>query len=426
MTFLTAALVTTNVLSGWEVYLLYRQQRAHRTTCIPPAFSQAITQDDFNKTQTYSRDKIVFSMIHKVKETLETSVSLLLLPNVWYGVESFVRAHWIPSLTRGGFRHAMAVSIFGDVVSTLLEAPFSYYQTFVLEAKHGFNKTTRKEFFKDKIKSLLLRIGLLHPITIGLINLVVKTFGSRFPLYLFGGASAVIVASTFLFPVLIQPLFNKFTPLPEGSSLKVKVEALAKDLSFPLTQVYEVDGSRRSAHSNAYFYGFFNSKRVVLFDTLLKQLTEPQIMAVLCHEFGHWKHGHTKKMFAVGLSQLAAFCYGAQHALFNPKLFADFGLQRGDMSPVLGFQLFSAVFFEPLSTFLQYLVSLVSRRFEFEADAFAVRLTYGRDLMDALRIMQVENKASITPDWLFAALHYSHPPLVERLAKIEELLKKSE
>lgn len=419
MTFLAAALISSNVVSSWELYLLYRQRIAHRTSVIPPSFTKSVTQESFDKTQAYSRDKISFSMICSVKSIVESTLSLKFLPSLWYGVEEVVKKYVSPGVVTGSFLHSYAFALFGEVVSTLIDLPLSYYQTFVLEAKHGFNKSTRTEFLKDKVKGFLLRAVVFHPVTVGLVNFVVSTFGAKFPMYLFGGASLLITAATFLFPVLIQPLFNTFKPLPEESSLKKEVDALAKKLAFPLSKVLEVDGSRRSAHSNAYFYGFFNNKRIVLYDTLLQQMTETQILAVLCHEFGHWKHSHTTKMFVTGLVQLYAFCYGAKHAMFNEGLFADFGFKRGDMSPTIGLELFTVVFCGPITTLLGYIMSIISRQFEFQADRFAVEMGYGKELIESLLVLQSENKASITPDWLFATLHYSHPPLVERLAALE-------
>jgi STE24 endopeptidase len=424
--FLSAAIVTTNVVNGWELYLLYRHRLAHQTKVVPEAFRADIEPEAFCKTQKYSMDKIWFSMVCQVKNVVESTASLLALPTVWYGVESAAKqSGCCPNLVRGGFTHAYLFTLFADVVSTVLELPFSYYRTFVLEESHGFNKTTRKEFAKDTVKSFVLRAAILDPLVVGLTTGVVSLFGEKFPMYLFGAAVSLTAAATYVFPVVIQPLFNKFTPLPEGT-LKASVEALAKSLNFPLTKLFEVDGSRRSAHSNAYFYGFFNNKRIVLYDTLVKQLDEKQILAVLCHEFGHWKHNHTGIMFAVGMLQLLGFCYGAQVALFHQQLYTDFGFVAGDRSAVMGFQLFTAVFFEPFSTLFGYLMSFVSRTFEFQADAFAVSMGYGQELRTALFKMQDENKSSITPDWLFAALHYSHPPLVERLSALEKEIKKSE
>jgi STE24 endopeptidase len=423
--FLSAAIVTTNVVSGWELYLLYRHRLAHQTTVVPEAFRADIEPEAFCKTQMYSMDKIWFSMVCQVKNVVESTASLLALPTVWYGVESAAKqSGCCPNLVRGGFTHAYLFTLFADVVSTLLELPFSYYRTFVLEESHGFNKTTRKEFAKDTVKSFVLRAAVLDPLVVGLTTGVVSLFGEKFPMYLFGAAVSLTAAATYVFPAVIQPLFNKFTPLPEDT-LKASVEALAKSLNFPLTKLFEVDGSRRSAHSNAYFYGFFNNKRIVLYDTLVKQLDEKQILAVLCHEFGHWKHNHTGIMFAVGMLQLLGFCYGAQVALFHQQLYTDFGFVAGDHSAVIGFQLFTAVFFEPFSTLFGYMMSFVSRKFEFQADAFAVGMGYGQELRTALYKMQDENKSSITPDWLFAALHYSHPPLVERLSALEKEIKKS-
>ena len=185
-----------------------------------------------------------------------------------------------------------------------------------------------------------------------------------------------------------------------------------------------VDGSRRSHHSNAYFYGFGKNRRIVLSDTLLEQMKESDetILAVLCHELGHWKHGHMYTMMSIALGQLFAISYGAGAVVFNRSVYEAFGFSHTD--PVIGVELFLEVFFQPVSAMLGHALCYLSRCFEFQADRFAVSQGYGESMKKSLLIMTKENKSSITPDPLYSAMTYTHPPMLERLQAIDTEMKK--
>ena len=349
------------------------------------------------------------------------------LPLIWDLSQEVTGAH------PGGFLHSLYFSMATDVIMTIISIPQTYYSTFVIEEKHGFNKQTQRLFWTDMAKSAVLRLALMHPITNGLVHFVVTKFGESFPNYLFMGGAGMVIAFTYVYPSLIQPLFNKFTELPEGE-LKDGIARLAGDIRFPLAKVYEVDGSKRSGHSNAYFFGFFNNKRIVLYDTLIKQLETREVLAVLSHEFGHWFHNHTIFMLSIGMGQIFSMCHLLKMCLFDVRILKEFGfgfhntmLDSKRMNPVLGFQLMSMIFMTPVLEVLKVIMNAISRKFEFQADRFAAdRMQLGTELRTALVKISKENKGNADPDWLYAMCNYSHPPMVERLAAIDDFLKKSE
>lgn len=417
-----ASCLASALTASCDLYLTWRQLRATRTAIPPAVRAMGIDDAKYADTQRYTRAKLRFQITRAVFDAVVGVVSLRLrvLPAMWYATAT------ISGQPVGSFLHCVAAGAASELLSAVVETPWAAYHAFVLEARFGFNRTTRREFIRDTLVTLALKAFVLQPVVTLAVNGTVRAFGTRFPVYLFGAGTALVLGFTIVYPALIQPLFNKFTAVPpERAALLAGIQAMATDLSFPLTKVFVVDGSRRSSHSNAYFFGFFKNKRVVLFDTLLSSLDDEQVLAVLAHEFGHWYHGHTLSMFGAGLGQLGAICYLARLVLFDPAVYGDFGYRAGDLTPVVGFALFSALF-EPVSTVLHMLLSAVSRRFEFQADRFAVARGHGPSLRSGLLAMQRENLISLTPDWLFAACHYSHPPLPTRIAAIDELVAASQ
>ncbi|CBH14419.1 CAAX prenyl protease 1, putative [Trypanosoma equiperdum] len=419
MTFYGTALIGLNALALWDLYLQRRQRKAYANAKMPEHLVGVVEEKEFRTTQEYEREKLSFSILLHVKDIVISNVSLLAkLPAKLYGS----LGQLLPGAT-GSFSHCYVYAVATDVLTTLISLPFEYYSTFVIEEKHGFNKMTRKEFFLDVAKYFLLRLTLLHVLTSGLILKVVELFGEDFPFYFFLGATGLITIFTFVYPTFIQPLFNTYTPIPKDGELGKKIYALAEKHKFPLKKLYEVDGSRRSGHSNAYFYGFW-SKHIVLYDTIVEQTKgdHDALLAVLCHELGHWKNSHDKFLFGFMVAQTWCISYGAKAVIFNTDLYKQFGFS--DANPLIGFELFSQVFLEPINTLLGYLVSLVTRQFEFQADRYAVSSGYGEPLIRGLMVIHKENKNLLTPDPLFAALHYSHPPLAQRLDAIKEENKK--
>ncbi|KOS15481.1 caax prenyl protease 1 [Malassezia pachydermatis] len=365
----------------FETYVSFRQYLMYYRRTAPKALIEHVSHEDFVKSQKYGRDKARFGFI---ADGLNHVVNLASVHYNW-------SAHiWVWSgmlLTKLGVAHSeQTMSGANAVVSVLVQLPLSMalsaYRNFVIEERHGFNKLTWRTFFTDKIKELLLT-GIITVPLIALFVTVVRWAGDQFVVYVVLLIMAVVVFGSVIYPTLIQPLFNKLTPLPEGV-LRDRVTALAKQLNFPLKHLYMIDGSRRSSHSNAYFYGFVpgGSKHIVIYDTLIEQSTPDEIEAVLAHELGHWKYGHPTKLVAMSFVQI--FLNLCVFAVFihNKSLFRAFGfgsdasaVARVSYLPVMiGMELFNLVV-HPADALLQFTLNAVVRRYEYQADAFAAQLT---------------------------------------------------
>lgn len=322
------------------------------------------------------------------------------------------------------------VFVFGfNIISTILSLPISYYSTFVLEEKFGFNKQTLKLWLTDMLKGQMLGIVLGTPIISAVLKIVQKT-GDSFFYYLWLFGVFVQVFAITIYPIAILPLFNKLSPLQPGV-LKTGVENLARKLEFPLQELYVIDGSKRSAHSNAYFFGLPWKKHIVIYDTLIEKSEPDEVVAVLGHELGHWSLSHTTKLF--GIAQSHMFYIFALFSVFinNQSLYQSFGFFN-ERPIMVGFLLFSDAL-APMDAVVQLLMNILSRKFEFEAgmcsipffcrpksiltrpDAFAQKLGYSEELAKSLLKLQIQNLSTMDADWMYASYHYSHPILSERL-----------
>jgi len=295
-----------------------------------------------------------------------------------------------------------------------MSIPTSYYSTFVIEEKFGFNKQTKSLFFTDIIKGQALTAALGAPILAGFLK-IVQSFGGDFFYYLWVFGITVQAFMITVYPIAILPLFNKLSPLEEGD-LKNGVEALARRLNFPLKHLYSIDGSKRSAHSNAYFYGLPWSKHIVIYDTLMQKSSTEEVVAVLAHELGHWSLSHTTKLF--GIAQFHMFYIFALFSVFinNRSLYRAFGFYHSQPI-IVGFILFGDIL-APMDTVVKLLMNVLSRKFEYEADEFAINLGYSTELAKSLIKLQVQNLATMDADWMYSSYHYTHPILPERLAAL--------
>ncbi|XP_031114189.1 CAAX prenyl protease 1 homolog [Ipomoea triloba] len=406
----------------FETYLDIRQHAALKLPTLPKPLVGVISQEKFEKSRAYSIDKSDFHFVHEFVTILMDSAILYFGILPWFWKKSGDFLVFLGLNTENEILHTLAFLAGVMFWSQITDLPFSLYSTFVIEARHGFNKQTIWLFFRDMIKSIIVAVVIGPPIVAAII-LIVQKGGPYLAIYLWGFMFVLSLVMMTLYPILIAPLFNKFTPLPEGE-LRAKIENLASSLKFPLKKLFVVDGSTRSSHSNAYMYGFFKNKRIVLYDTLIQQCkNDEEVVAVLAHELGHWKLNHTTYSF-IAVQILTFLQFGGYTLVRNSKdLFQSFGFET---QPVL----IGLIIFQHTVIPLQHLVSfglnLVSRAFEFQADAFAKKLGYGLPLRSGLVKLQEENLSAMNTDPWYSAYHYSHPPLVERLAAIDEPDKKTD
>jgi len=400
---LATAIVINLAVEGWLDWRHGAHIRDHRDH-LPARFADKVSLEAHQKAADYTLAKLKFGHI--------SGIFGLLLFALWTVGGGLA---WLDLLLRNllalsPLAHGITLMLVFMLIGSLLELPLSLHSTFRIEARFGFNRTTLATFFTDMLKqgALLLIIG--TPL-LALILWLMAQAGSAWWLYawlVWGGFSLLML---WLYPTLIAPLFNKFNPLDDGE-VKQRIEALLTRCNFSNGGLFVMDGSRRSAHGNAYFTGFGNNKRIVFFDTLLKQLTPLQIEAVLAHELGHFKHKHIVQRIVLSLTMaLAGFALlgwlGSQ-----PWLFAAFGI--ADYSNAMLLLLFMLLL--PWFTFwLTPLMNLLSRRHEFQADDYACSHSSGEALAEGLITMYEENAATLTPDPLWSAWHDSHPPAPVRI-----------
>jgi STE24 endopeptidase len=293
----------------------------------------------------------------------------------------------------------------------------SWYQTFVLEQKFGFNKTNLKLWLQDMLKSSLVGLVIGVPL-LAVVLYFMESMGTMWWLWTWVFWMSFNALLMLIYPSFIAPLFNKFAPL-EDENLKARVAALMQRSGFSAQGFYVMDGSRRSAHANAYFTGFGAGKRVVFYDTLLKQLSVDEVEAVLAHELGHFKHKHiTKRLISMGLMTLAGF-YVLGYVMQQPWFYTGLGVMPvlDGSNNALALLLFMLV--APVFTFMfTPLMTMMSRKDEFQADAYAASQTQGQYLVSALLKLYEDNASTLTPDPLYASVYYSHPPASQRIPKI--------
>lgn len=381
----------------------------HLRQPLPAEFADVFDAATFEKSQAYSRESSRFGLI-------AGAVRLVVFLGFWLA-GGFP---WLESLVSGLTRSPILQGLAGisllHLASSLIGLPFDWYDTFKIEAKYGFNKTTPSVFVIDRLKGLALGAGLGLP----LLALLLWLFGA-FPnawLWAWMAVTVVVLALQYVAPRYLMPLFNKFTPLEDGP-LKSAIQALADRCSFPVQELFVIDGSRRSTKGNAFFAGFGRHKRIALYDTLIEKHSQPELLAVLAHEIGHFKRGHIVQRLALAVVQLAAIFLLMGSVLKLPGLHAAFGLER----PVLwlGF-VFFMILFEPVQTVIGVLTGLWSRKHEYEADAYASAATGGpADMIAALKRLARDSLSNLTPHPLAVFLHYSHPPMIERLAALRRL-----
>lgn len=412
-TFTVIFLFALVVSYGIQFWLSLRQKayvQAHREQ-VPSAFSNRVSLAAHQKAADYTIEKSKLGDIDA-----GVGMLFLLLLTLGGGI-SLVFDFWSTFGLSALMADLFAVaSIF--LLMTVVEIPFSLYQTFVIEEKYGFNKNTIAQFAKDQLISIALTLGIGLPI-LALILWVMDSIGGLWWLYAWAIIMSFSLLMSWLFPTVIAPLFNKFTPMQDGS-LKDRIQSLLQRCGFNSQGIFIMDGSRRSGHGNAYFTGLGNNKRIVFFDTLVNSLDEEELEAVLAHELGHFKCKHVIKML-VASSIMTLISFAVLGWLITQAWFFD-GLgvaTHSNAGALLLFMLVSPVF----TIFMQPISSYFQRKFEFEADEFATRHAQGRKMISGLVKLYEENASTLTPDPLYSAFHYSHPPAAIRIAHIEEKIQ---
>ena len=369
-----------------------------------------IQEVDYEKSRAYNITKIKFSMTVSIINTVITVLLLYFFYYPWvWNISGDILAHYGFDAS-SEFKRALVFIAIDNIREKFVGIPISYISSFVIEAKYGFNKMTLKTFVTDILKTFLILIILTPPILFVLLW-VIEAGGKYFYLYVEGVVFVMIIIMMFIYPNFIAPLFNKFEELPMGP-LRDKIYALAEKLDYPLTKIFVCDGSKRSSHSNAYLFGFWKNKRIVLFDTLLKHLDEDEIEAVLGHELGHWKKGHTWKGLVLVMVQVFVIFYVYGFFMYNPEVFLSFGFT--DQSIFIGIVLFILIL-TPINFVLGLIGLRISRAFEYQADHFSTVLGYADKLSSGLIKLFKENSGDMDPHPWYASFRYTHPALVERL-----------
>ncbi|XP_059484997.1 CAAX prenyl protease 1 homolog [Neocloeon triangulifer] len=435
------AILTFQILEYlWEFYLARRQHSVYCTkVSVPTELKGILNEETYSKARTYALDKSNFSMIKGLFSIVVGTAFVLLNGFSIFWTQGKMVLVKVGLNPESEVQVSMAFMLVLNALTTVIGMPFAVYSTFVLEERHGFNKQTPGFFIKDQIKSFLVGQVITLPLVASIVA-IVHWGGQFFFVYLWAFTTLVILFLMTIYPDFIAPLFDKYTPLPEGE-LRTSIEALAKSINFPLYKLYVVEGSKRSVHSNAYFYGFFKNKRIVLFDTLLKDYTSEdkkdeipaegtekkgcsneEVLAVLAHELGHWQLNHVAKNIII--MQVNLFLMFAAFGFFSQyePMYRAFGFESE--KPVLvGMVIVLQYIFSPYNAVLGCILTCLSRRFEFQADAFAVQMKKGRELCDALIKLNKDNLSFPQNDWLYSAWHHSHPPLLERMAAIKRSTK---
>lgn len=390
----------------FDQLLDYLNLKAQRKD-IPAEVEGFYNKEKYQKSLDYQKDQTRFSFI-----TAAFSFILSL------GMLMFGGFGWVDSVLRPFFTSEiiLALAFFGTIMiaSDILTIPFQWYGTFVIEEKYGFNKTTVKTFIADKLKGYLLGAligGALLSVLIYLINSIGPDFWIWFALL----SAAFTLFMSMFYTSLILPLFNKLTPLADGE-LKTAIETFAKKVNFPLDNVFVMDGSKRSAKANAFFSGIGKKKKIVLYDTLINNHTTEELVAVLAHEVGHFKKKHIIWSYLISIVQIFFLLFILSKMVFNENLsIALGGSQQAIHLNLIAF----TILFSPISAVTGLFMSMLSRKNEFEADAYAKETFDGNALSNALKKLSVDSLSNLYPHPAYVFFHYSHPPLLQRLRALK-------
>jgi len=374
---------------------------------VPGVLRDVYDQEEYERSQAYKRTNYRFGILNSGFTLLLTLAFLIFGGFEW--VDELVRSVTVQPVFQ-------AILFFGLILvgADLATLPFSWYHTFVIEERFGFNKTTKKLFFLDKLKGWFLMVLLGG----GLLALIVWLYdraGEEFWVYAWAVVSAFTIFMNLFYSRLIVPLFNRQTPLEEGS-LKSKIERYAESVGFELQHIFVIDGSKRSTKANAYFSGFGREKRVTLFDTLIKDLEEDEIVAVLAHEVGHYKRNHIVINLVASILNTGLTLFLLSLFLNHPEVSMAIGVTKPSFHAAL---VAFGILYSPVSELTGLFLNYLSRKFEYEADAFARKTFGGSPLISSLKKLSKNSLSNLTPHPAYVFVHYSHPPLKNRIQELQ-------
>ncbi len=380
----------------------------HFNDQLPEDLQDVYDDTEYKKSQSYKSTKYKFGVLTSTFSIILTLAFLLL--DGFEFVDNIARSYSTNPII-------IALIFFGIIMiaSDILTTPFSYYSTFVIEEKFGFNKTTKKTFVLDKIKGWLMSIILGGGI-LALIIWFYNATGKHFWLYAWGLVAFFSIFMNMFYSKLIVPLFNKQTPLEEGD-LRDKISAYAKTVGFKLDKIFVIDGSKRSTKANAYFSGFGSEKRVTLYDTLINDLEDEEIVAVLAHEVGHYKKKHIIFNLVTSILLTGLTLYILSLFISNPMLSQALGVETASFHVgLIAFMLL----YSPISEVTGLIMNVFSRKFEYQADDYAKNTYKGEPLITSLKKLSKNSLSNLTPHPAYVFMHYSHPTLLERIKNLRK------
>lgn len=403
-TILYVILAITTVSYLFEQILDYINLKAQRNE-IPAEIASFYDRDKYLRSMQYHRELTRFSFL---TSTFSFIVSFCMLALGGFG--------WLDIFLRDFIQDdiLLTLAFFGILMlaSDLISIPFQWYSTFVIEEKYGFNKTTVGTFISDKLKGYLLG-ALIGGALISLMLYLIQQIGQDFWIWFSIVAALFVLFVNMFYTSLILPLFNKLTPLPDGE-LKRSIEAFSKKVNFPLDNIYVIDGSKRSNKANAFFSGI-GKKKIVLYDTLINNHSTEELVAVLAHEVGHYKKKHIILSYVLSVLQIVFTLFVLSLMIFNRDVSVALG--GNQLSVALNLMAFG-ILFSPISGITGIIMSMISRKNEYEADAYAKETYDGLALSNALKKLSVDNLSNLYPHPVYVFFHYSHPPLLKRLAAL--------
>lgn len=405
---IVSALVFEYILEVWADIMNLR----HLGRELPSEFRDICDSEAYRSSQEYTRTRTKFGLF-------TSGVSLLALLIFWFAggfnvLDQVTRSWGLHPILTGTVFFGILVILRG-----LLSLPFQIYSTFVIEVRFGFNRTTARTFITDRMKGLLLTVFIGGPFLAGIIAFFLYGGGLAW-LWAWLAASVVSIALQFIVPVWIMPLFNKFRPLEDGP-LREGILDYARSVKFSLADVFIVDSSKRSSKSNAFFTGFGRTKRIALYDTLVERHTVSEIVAIIAHEVGHYKRNHIIQGMCIGIAHTGALLFLLSLFIQSAGLASAF---RVEQVSVWAGMVFFGLLYTPIDLVLSVLMHILSRKNEYQADRFAVDTAPEPEaLPNALKKLSVDNLSNLTPHPFYTFLHYSHPPILERVRIIQNLLR---